>query len=123
MRYINERYKEYYKKLDRERKYVSEKKDYSDFIVIVFIVFLFLSPLIFVMAVSITSENDKERNKDKLIEIDKNSLGCIKYSYNTDIIWKCPKESNITQVETKKCTSNGKTRSCSVIQEPVVDIQ
>jgi len=71
------------------------------------------------LAISIAKENESIRNKDKFIEIGKNSLGCVQYRYNSDIVWKCPKEKEVTQIEKRVCTG-GKYRSCRTDYEPVI---
>lgn len=60
-----------------------------------------------------------EREKDKFILIEKNSLGCGKYKYNDSIVWKCPKELGLSSIESRYCTG-GKHNTCRTEQEPVL---
>lgn len=119
MRYVNDKYREFYKKQDRKKEYI-DNRDYSWLVIsLLFIVPLMLLILIGT-AISISNKNEIERNKDRLIEISRNSFGCVQYRYNSDVLWKCPKNSEITQVEKQYCSSSPSNRSCVVVKEPVI---
>lgn len=118
MKCVNDKYRMHYKNIDRERNHF-DKRDYSWIVVsVLFLVPMFLLVLVG-MAISISNKNSIENNKDTLIEINRNSFGCIQYRYNSDILWRCPKNSGITEIESQKCTS-GKHSTCSTIKEPVI---
>ena len=81
-------------------------------------VFLFMFVL-FGVSCSQYNTLKNEREKDKFILIEKNSLGCGKYKYNDSIVWKCPKELGISSIESRYCTG-GKHNTCRTEQEPVL---
>lgn len=109
-----------YSNIDRSNSYNKDKKDYSWIIVMS----IFIAPLcvliLFGLAVKISDSNRANMEKDKLIEVERNSIGCIKYRFNSDIVWKCPKEHEITQIEREVCYGAGKHRSCDIVYDPVV---
>ena len=72
--------------------------------------------LFFITIVVIATNRVDEVNKDKLILIGSNSLGCNKYRYNSDVFWRCPPElsinnSRIKHFEEQRCKSLGKIHS------------
>jgi hypothetical protein len=70
---------------------------------------------------SSTTSAKQERNKDRLIQIETNSIGCIKYSYNGDVFWKCPVNSGISSIEENHCQLSGRTQVCKTDQIPAVN--
>lgn len=119
------KYNAYYDKRDAIIKNRNENEVIGDkswmIIAGIFIAPMFLL-ILFGMAISTASSNDKIKNKDTFIEIGRNSLGCIQYRYNTDIVWKCPQpQKDITQFERVECTYINKVRSCTKYFDPVVN--
>lgn len=86
------------------------------------IICIALCTLIFCLLCAISARNEKiaKENKDKVIFIENNSIGCSKYSLNGDIFWKCPKQIDIQQIESRYCSGYGIHRNCRTEQEPVI---
>lgn len=61
----------------------------------------------------------QESIKDKMVFIEKNSLGCSKFSYNGDLVWKCPKGLDISGIEELECTAN-RYRGCRTVFYPAL---
>ena len=84
-----------------------------------------LSTFIIIIAMGCQAQKYKrDREKDKFIEVERNSLGCIKYRYNSDIVWKCPKEQGVTQIERRVCSYNAGTKTnsdCKTVYDPVIN--
>lgn len=122
-----DKYKPYYEMRDRTIKNRQENEDikanHSDNSILLvsgfFIVPFFIMVLFGLIGMAVGKS--QESNKDKFIEIGHNSLGCVQYRYNSDVVWKCPKDvaSNIDQIEREECTY-GKVKSCSKYYDPVV---
>ena len=120
MRYVNDKYQQHYKNLEKQEKYNEEKADYSLIVMISFFVAPVCFLVLFCMAVSIADKNNQENSKNKFIEIGTNSLGCIRYRYNQDTIWKCPESQRINQIEKRVCTG-AKGDNCRTEYEPVIN--
>lgn len=60
------------------------------------------------------------RDKDKFIELETNTLGCVKYRYNSDVVWKCPVNTDLTQIEEQSCHIINKMYTCEKIHIPVI---
>lgn len=81
--------------------------------------------LFFITIVVIATSRVDEVNKDKLILIGSNSLGCNKYRYNLDVFWRCPPELSINKLsinnfEEQRCQSSGRVQSCTTEVLPVI---
>lgn len=121
-----DKYKHYYAMRDRTIKNRQENEDIIEthrdksiwFVMSIFILPMFV--LICFGLVGTAVNKSQESNKDKFIEIGRNSLGCVQYRYNTDVVWKCPQQQkDITQFEREECTY-GKVKSCTKYYDPVI---
>lgn len=95
-------------------------KDYSFLIPIGMLSMPILFFILIFAASSISARNQAIKNKDKFVKIGENSLGCEKYKYNSDIVWKCPKDVGVTQIDEEECSMMGKVYSCKTASSPVV---
>ena len=120
MKNVNDKYRYHYKNIDMKNQYNKDKRDYS-WLLYLASFFMLITPIIFFgIAVATSSSNEAENNKDKFIEIKRNSLGCVQYRYNQDKVWKCPKDMSISQIEKRVC-SGGKINTCRTEYEPVIN--
>lgn len=119
MRYVNDKYREHYKNIERKERYKDDKKDYSWIIIVTLAIGCIFFLFMIMAAASISSENRSAREKDKFVKIETNSLGCTKYRYNGDIVWSCPDNIKINQIETEVCTGS-RPRTCKTHYDPVV---
>lgn len=120
MKYVNDKYQQHYKNMENQEKYKKDERDYSGFLMAGLFVAPMLVLILFGMAASISNSNDRENNRDKFIEIGRNSLGCVQYRYNGDKVWKCPKEQSINQIEETVC-SGGRHNTCRTEYRPVIN--
>lgn len=49
--------------------------------------------------VTISNDREQERNTNRHMFIEKNSLGCSRFKYNESYYWKCPKDIDVDQIE------------------------
>lgn len=97
-----------------------------------FQIFLIISSIIIsleVWYVNKMMDEDSERNKaqeiankDKMIHLDTNKLGCKQYSYNKDIIWTCPKGLGVVEIERKVCGVGKNQHICRTVFDPVLTV-
>lgn len=88
---------------------------------LIFLVILFCIAWGLILCIlSSYAKKQSELEKDKIIFMEKNSIGCSKYKLNGDIFWRCPKNIEASSIESRYCSGSGIHRNCRTEQEPVL---
>lgn len=66
-------------------------------------------------------EEYREKTKDQYVLLGSNSLGCKQYSYNEDIVWKCPEGLGVSQIGREVCGVGKQSNNCHTVYDPVIN--